>query len=799
MSGTDSGPLRQLRLSSAADRAWLAAQREDALIDPAFERDVAAILDDVQRRGDDAVLERTARFDGAQLSALRATDDELRAWARACPEDVRRALLAAADNIRAFHAPQMPRPFVLGGGRLEQRIVPLDVVGLYVPGGRAAYPSTVLMTAVPARAAGVRRVCLASPPRKDGTLSPAISQACLIAGVDDVYLMGGAQAVAAFAFGTASVPRVDKICGPGNLWVATAKRQVSGRVGVDGFAGPSEVLIVDDGRADVDLVALDLLAQAEHDPRAIAVCVTTSEAHWRALPDAVAAALDRTEGDVARAAIAAHGAVVLADDLDQAIAFANEHAPEHLEWEADPARSVEVRTAGAIFVGAFTPEPVGDYFAGPNHTLPTGGTARFASALSTADFVRRVHVIHWDRDDLARHGPAIATLARAEGLVAHAVAVEERLARRTSSAHDEPHAAHHTGPELDDVKRYVVDGVRRQKAYVLDAPPDAPVKLNQNEGLADLPAAIKQAVLDRLAGVDFRRYPPFDPRALHEKIAAADGWRADGVLVGNGSNELLTLLFRSVLGPGERVVRPAPCFSIYPLHLDVIGAVQVPVVLRADDDFAWPEHELLAASHSAKVVVVTSPNNPTGSVLSQAVVERLLTETRALVVVDEAYRHFARQDFAPLLRDHPRLVLLRTFSKAMGLAGLRFGYLLGHPHLVEELHKVLLPYAVSTLTQEAAHVLLDHPAVMQDFVERTLLERPRLAAALRARGRRVVENGANFVLMSSPDPRAEFQRLLAGGVLVRDLSSAVPGFLRISVGTPDEHARLLALVAQLDA
>lgn len=778
--------MRRLRLSSAEDQAWLRAQREDALVDESFERGVREILEDVRGRGDAAVKERTARYDGVTLERLRVDEQTLRSWAQHCPPDVHAALEAAAENIRAFHAPQMPRPFTLAGGRLEQRILPLDVVGLYVPGGRAAYPSTVLMTSIPARTAGVRRVCLASPPSKDGTLAPAIAAACLIAGVDDVFLMGGAQAVGAFAFGTESVPRVDKICGPGNLWVATAKRQVAGRVGIDAFAGPSEVMIVDDGRADLRLVALDMLAQAEHDPRAIAVCVTTSEEHWQNLPEVLDAELSRQrqahDNTVARQAIAGQGAVVLAHSLDDAIAFANEHAPEHLEWEADPARVGEVTTAGAIFVGAFTPEPVGDYFAGPNHTLPTGGTARFASGLSTADFVRRVHVIQWDGHDLRQHGPKIAALAHTEGLHAHAAAVEQRLFR-TSHEH-----------EPDDPKRWILDGVRRQRAYTLEAPPEAPVKLNQNEGLEDLPRPLKDRILARFAAVDFRRYPPFDPTPLLERIAAADGWKKDGILVGNGSNELLTLLFRSVLGPGERVVRPQPCFSLYPLHLDVLGAVQVPVPLKLDDDFAYPEEELIQKSRSAKMVLLGSPNNPTGSVISPHVVERLLVETRALIVVDEAYHHFARQDFVPLLEKNGRVVLLRTFSKAMGLAGLRFGYLLGHPALVEELHKVALPYNVSTLTQEAVHAILDAPEVQRDFVKRTLLERPRLAAALRQKGRRVVEGGANFLLMSSPSPRDEFKKLLAGGVLVRDLSSAVPGFLRVSVGTPEEHHRLLELI-----
>jgi histidinol-phosphate aminotransferase len=299
--------------------------------------------------------------------------------------------------------------------------------------------------------------------------------------------------------------------------------------------------------------------------------------------------------------------------------------------------------------------------------------------------------------------------------------------------------------------------------------------------------------------VDFRSYPPFDAGRVQRAIAEADGWRPDGVLVGNGSNELLTLLFRSVLGPGERVVRPSPCFSLYPLHLDATGAAQSLVHLKADDDFAWPVDELVEQSRSAKVVVVTTPNNPTGSVLPPHAIDRLLRESNALIVIDEAYRDFCEQDFVSHLQQSERVVLLRTFSKAMAMAGLRFGYLLGAPALCRELLKVLLPYNVSTLTQDAALAVLARRDVVTALCARVRDNRSTLTAALRAKGRRVIEGGANFVLMGSPDPKAEFKALLAQGVLVRDLSSAVPGFLRVSVGTPAEHARLLAVLPELSA
>lgn len=775
--------MRRLSLSSASDRAWLYALREESLDQSDVVAAVDAILADVKARGDQAVIDATRRFDGVAVSALRLSDDAVRAAAARCDATIVRVLEDAARNIRAFHAPQRPRSYSLQGGRLRQRVLPLDVVGLYVPGGRAAYPSTVLMTALPAKVAGVARVCVATPPAKDGSIPPAIAAACVVAGVDDVYAMGGAQAIAAFAYGTATVPKVDKVCGPGNAYVAVAKAKVHGRVGVDMFAGPSEVLVFDDGRGDARRIAWDLLAQAEHDPKAIPLCLTTSKETWDRLPEVVADELEREPNPVAAASVRDRGAVVFADDVEQAIAFVNELAPEHLEWMADPALVDRVVAAGAIFVGDATPEPVGDYYAGPNHTLPTGGTARFASGLSVHDFVRRQHVVAWDAHDLARHGADIAALARAEGLVAHARSVEKRLADVRPAA-----------PRVVDPASFVLDAVRRQKAYVLEAPPQAPIKLNQNEASTEIGAELKRALFARLATIDLRRYPPFDPAPLTKRIAQVDGWREDGVLVGNGSNELLVLLFRSVVGAGETVVRPDPCFSLYPLHLDVSAAAQVPLKLSLQDDFAYDEDALVSAARAAKVVLLGSPNNPTGSVVAPRVVQRLLDETNALVVVDEAYREFAGQDLVPLLREDRPLVLLRTFSKAMGLASMRFGYLLGPPSLCRELHKVILPYGVSALTQEAALFLLENKPALDALVEEMRAERPRLAAMLRRKGRRVVEGGANFVLMSSDDPKAEFRRLLDHGLLVRDLSSAVPGFLRISVGTADEHRRLEELL-----
>jgi histidinol dehydrogenase len=399
---------------------------------PRVEAAVRRIVNAVRRGGDRALFALTRRLDGVRLTrrSIVVPPEAMAACHAALPAGVRRDLELAARRIRAFHRRQRERSWLWrdpSGARVGQAIRPLERVGVYVPGGRAVYPSTVLMTVIPARVAGVREVIAVSP----GEPNPVVAAACHLAGVDRLYRVGGAQAVAALAWGTESVPRVDKIVGPGSIWVATAKRLCYGQVDIDSIAGPSEVLIVADGSADAGLVAADMLAQAEHDPLAAAVCVTTD----RRLAARVAAALGEQlaclpRRAVAARALAAFGAVVVVRSLAEAVALANRLAPEHLELLVRrPGRWLpRITSAGAVFLGPWAPEAFGDYLAGPNHVLPTGGTARFASPLGVYDFVKRTSVIGAGPRTLRRLGPAVVRLARLEGLDAHGRAVERRLA-----------------------------------------------------------------------------------------------------------------------------------------------------------------------------------------------------------------------------------------------------------------------------------------------------------------------------------------------------------------------------------
>jgi histidinol dehydrogenase len=398
---------------------------------------VAKILADVRAEGDAALLRYTERFDRLTLSAgqLRISAGEIDAAVSVISSDLMAALDLAATRIEAFHRLQMPTDLQTkdpAGLTLGMRWSPLDAVGLYVPGGKAAYPSSVLMNAVPARVAGVPRIamCVPSP---DGVLNPLVLAAARRAGVAEIYRVGGAQAIAALAFGTASVAPVDRIVGPGNAYVAEAKRQVFGRVGIDAIAGPSEVVVLADAANDPRCVAVDLLAQAEHDEAAQAVLITDDPV----FADRVAAAVAHELPTLPRVAIAgaswrAHGAMIVVRDWDEAIGLVNRLAPEHLQLMLQDAAAVfdRIRHAGAIFLGAFCPEAVGDYVAGPNHVLPTGRTARFASGLSVFDFLKRTTWVAADAASLAQVGPAAIALAEAEGLDAHARSIALRLPGR---------------------------------------------------------------------------------------------------------------------------------------------------------------------------------------------------------------------------------------------------------------------------------------------------------------------------------------------------------------------------------
>lgn len=387
---------------------------------------VAEIIKNVRENGDKALFEYCEKFDKAQLASLAVTKEEVDEALSLVEPEFLEILEKAAKNIRKFHSRQVRNSFIINdedGIVIGQKIIPVDRAGLYVPGGTAAYPSTVLMDAIPAKIAGCREVVMVTPPTKDGKVNPVILAAAHVAGIDRIFKVGGAQAIAALAYGTQSIPKVDKIVGPGNAFVAEAKKQVFGVVSIDMIAGPSEILIVADGKSNPSYVAADLLSQAEHDKMASAVLVTDSEELAKNVSTELEKQIPLLERrEIARESIDVNGKIIVADTLDAAIEIANEIAPEHLELCVDnPFDKLDsIRHAGSIFMGRNCPEALGDYFAGPNHTLPTSGTAKFSSPLSVDDFIKKTQYTYYTKDALKKVAFDVAAFAKKEGLTAHA-------------------------------------------------------------------------------------------------------------------------------------------------------------------------------------------------------------------------------------------------------------------------------------------------------------------------------------------------------------------------------------------
>lgn len=394
---------------------------------------VKAILDDIKLKGDEALFEFTEKFDGVKLDKLKVTAEEIEEAYNSIDKDLLNALKEAHKNIESFHRKQVQNSFIANenNGRIVGQVVnPIEKVGIYVPGGTAPLPSTVLMNAIPAKVAGVKEIVMTTPPAKNGKISPVILAAAKIAGVDTIFKLGGAQAIGALAIGTQSVPKVYKIVGPGNIYVAMAKKQVYGSVDIDMVAGPSEVLVIADEKANARFVAADLLSQAEHDVLACSILLTTSMDFAEKVSIEVDKQLEKlSRNEIAKKSIETYGRIIVTKDIDEAIELANEIAPEHLELAVENPFNYlsRIKNAGAIFLGEYSPEPLGDYFAGPNHTLPTSGTAKFASPLSVDAFIKKSSVIYYTREALAEVKDQIILIAESETLTAHANSIRVRF------------------------------------------------------------------------------------------------------------------------------------------------------------------------------------------------------------------------------------------------------------------------------------------------------------------------------------------------------------------------------------
>jgi histidinol dehydrogenase len=774
---------------------------------------VTAVVAAVRERGDEALRELARRFDGVELDELEVPRSRLDDALFALPGDLRAALELAVERLTAFHRAQLPQRLeveVSAGVHLGRHFEPLGRVGVYAPGGTAAYPSSVLMGVVPARVAGVGEIVVCSPPGPGGAPPPVVLAACALAGVDRVFALGGAGAIAAMAYGTATVPRVAKVVGPGNAYVDEAKRQLAGTVAVDLPAGPSDVLVIADQTAAADLVAAELLAQAEHDADAAAVLVTTDPT----LPERVMALL----GDwlpaqprlaVIEASLAKNGALLVASSLDAALTFAQRYAPEHLALLVrEPRRALEgVRCAGTVTLGGASSVVFGDYVSGANHVLPTSGRAAAWSGLSTLDFLRSFTVQELTAEAAAALAGPTVVLARAEGFPAHALAASLRMDAVSRAAARPPLAGSAAGPSAGSAADTPRNPLRvplaspRPRACVEELTPYDPgrlpcgVDLSDNTNRWGVPPSAA-AVLAASDAERVSRYPTPYSAALVAALADLHGVGPGNVVVGCGSDDVLDSTLRAFCGPGARVAFPVPTFGVVPLFARVGDGQPVGVPLAAD--LSLDEDGLATAGAAA--TYVCRPNNPTGTRVPRTVLERLAARLPGLLLADEAYVDFAGTDgsAAAWAATSRNVVVLRTLSKAWGLAGLRVGYAVGPPAAIAAIATARGPYKVGGVAEAAAlAALASDRGWVAERVGLAIAARERLSAALRDDGWEVLPSAANFVFVRLPATSggavATAAALRARGVAVRPFAG-LPGVgdgLRVTVGPEPQLARFL--------
>ena len=748
---------------------------------------VRPIMEAVHTQGDHALREYGLRFDGVALETLEVSAAEVAEALALVPQALKEAIELAYCNIYDFHELQLhaQAPVKLEtapGVVCEQRTLPIQRVGLYVPGGQAPLFSTVLMLAVPAAVAGCEEVVLCTPPGKDGKVNPAILYAADLCGVKRIFKVGGAQAIAAMTYGTDSVPKVDKIFGPGNAYVTAAKQLASlAGVAIDMPAGPSEVEVLADTSCVPAFVAADLLSQAEHGPDSQAMLVTTDATVAAAVATEVEqqlAALPRK--DIAAQSIANSRIIVLADKQD-CIDFTNAYGPEHLIIAMEDASAVAAETvnAGSIFLGNYSCESAGDYASGTNHTLPTMGCVRAYSSLCLDSFQRKMTLQTLSAEGVRSIGHTVELMAQAEQLDAHARAMTLRLQQVATLPQEDAG----TG-----IARLVRPNILKLKPYSSArdeyAGKAAHVFLDANECPHNAPN---------------NRYPDPLQWELKQKISACKGVAPERIFLGNGSDEAIDLVFRTFCTPGvDEVAAIAPSYGMYEVCADINNVRYNAIPL--EEGYAFDAEKFLQSIYSpcTKVVFICNPNNPTGNLLPLEEIRKVLDIFPGIVVVDEAYIDFAPEGSSAsvLLEQYPRLIVLNTFSKAWASAGIRLGMALAHPEVIALFNKVKYPYNVNILTQRAAMERLEHMDEVRAWVDEALAERCRMMQEVAALSfcEQVFPSAANFFLARVTDANTLYAALVEQGIIVRNRHRIMmcENCLRITIGTPEENDELLA-------
>ena len=739
-----------------------------------LDREVQAVLDQVRRDGDRAVRDLTMRFDGVAPEPSRVDPKEIERALDQAPAALVEALRASAANLTRVGLAQRFSEEVVDvrpGVRVWRIWRPLQRVGVYVPGGRAPYPSSVLMLCVPARLAGCAEVVICSPPGKDGLPAQNILVAAAVAGVTEIHAVGGAQAVAAMAYGTETISRVDKVFGPGNAHVTAAKRLVSGDVAVDMPAGPSEVIVVSDGSVPSGWLVADLEAQAEHAPDALGILVSTDPAQ----AEEIARLVDPKYATQIRVRSVA--------SMEAALEVANAFGPEHLILACRDAESWlgSVTHAGSVFLGSHSPAAAGDYATGANHVIPTGGAVRAYSPLGLEAFGRTLQVQAISPQGLARLAPVVEPLARAEGFLAHLRSVQTRLDTTAAAERHFPqprrnvaamHPYHWEASDAEVAKRA---GISEGEVLRFDT--------NTCPWVG--------ATLADLDQQELNEYPDSNYPGLVSAVAEYASCPRDTITVGAGADELLQLLALAFIGPGDPAVIPSPSYAMYLTLTEAAGGLPVMAPVSEPDG-------VMRSARQARVTWLCNPNNPTGELLPTGFVDELARQSAGLVVVDEAYFEFSQSTCVPLVRELGNLVVVRTLSKAFGLAGARVGYAISGPEVAATLARVRPPASLSTTSAALGTRALKDAPTMRARVQALLQDRQSLAGAIRAMGFTVYPSSTNFLLVSCPLGLADF--LESKGLVVRRFPQghALRGWMRVTVRSGRENARLLERLAAWD-
>ena len=755
--------------------------------DTVIEQRVRAILERIRQGGDEALRAITTEIDGRCPESLQVSETEFTEAEAMVSDELKSAIRQAASNISAFHkAQQTPAVdvYTMPGVHCRRRVLPIRRVGLYIPGGSAPLFSTILMLALPAQIAGCEEIVLCTPcDSTTGKVNPVVLYTAQLCGVRTIYKLGGAQAIAAMAYGTESIERVFKIFGPGNRYVTKAKQMVSAQgTAIDMPAGPSEVMIMADDSARPDFVAADFLSQAEHGPDSQSLLVCRSQE----FAEQVNAEIARQLALLPRADIAtrslANSRIVVFDDIDTMVAFANAYASEHLIIAMDDAWAVadRITAAGSIFVGHYSPESAGDYASGTNHTLPTMGLASAYSGIGLDSFMHAITYQELSQEGLNSLSNTIIRMAEAEGLDAHANAVKVRVASEGSENTESSNfqfsifnsQLNNVRPNIAALKPYSTarDEYKGSIGIYLDA----------NENPFDN---------------GYNRYPS---TALKEQVRSAiaqkKGVDPARLFLGNGSDEAIDLLFRIFCRPGiDNIVSIAPTYGMYSVCA-AINDIECREVMLGED-FSLPVEALLSATDmQSKLLFVCSPNNPTANAFPREQLVSLLSRFPGIVVVDEAYIDFSSvPSMVELIDQYPNLIVLQTLSKAYGLAGLRMGLAFAEERIIRLFEQVKYPYNIGTDTLALGLRLLATDITPQ--VQTLIAERERVAAALTELPyiEKVYPSDANFLLVKTARPRDLYDYLIARELIVRDRSRTpgCEGTLRITIGTPEENDRLI--------